>query len=521
MKKIVAALMAVVLLISSAGCSLFGGNSSEEKTSYEKSTNNYSISTSDKKATEAGAKVLAAGGNAVDAAIAASYVLSVVEPYASGMGGSGGMTIYDPKTEKFIFINYFAEAAKSGMQTNLIGVPGFAAGMEKAHKLYGSTDMQELLKYAVEYAEKGFAVSASLASRISDAKSSFTGAAAEIFSNLKEGDTLVQTELANTIKTIASEGAESLYSGSLSKLLTDTAGFTAEDLKAYEAIAGDAVTDKFGTCTIAAATPPFSGITLIQMLKMMDISNIPDPKSQREQFLENFIKIKMSATSDRTSNLADSRFSEKGRNYHTHTDEAYLKKLLKKDVSKSNEEIEYEDTTHLSVTDKNGMVVSCTNTLSRFFGSRVYTGGFFLNNSLRNFSKGVNEYKPGKRPRTYISPSIIKDESGEIYAVGTPGGNVIPTVLSLVISDIQMFETDPQEAVDKMRIFVKSADTIDVETGLDSELIADPYDLGYFVVPYTSNIYFGSINIAGYGGDRGYFAAYDKRRDGYCVAVNN
>lgn len=119
------------------------------------------------------AQVLDAGGNAVDAAVAAAYTLAVVESYASGIGGGGGMLIYDPKTDKYQFLNYLPEAAQSGANYRDIAVPGFVSGMETANELYGSFSMASLMNYAIYYAENGFTVDDALMFRIKNARATF------------------------------------------------------------------------------------------------------------------------------------------------------------------------------------------------------------------------------------------------------------------------------------------------------------------------------------------------------------
>lgn len=135
--------------------------------------NGYSVSTSNIYATMVAAQVLDAGGNAVDAAVAAAYTLAVVESYASGIGGGGGMLIYDPKTDKYQFLNYLPEAAQSGANYRDIAVPGFVSGMETANELYGSFSMASLMNYAIYYAENGFTVDDALMFRIKNARATF------------------------------------------------------------------------------------------------------------------------------------------------------------------------------------------------------------------------------------------------------------------------------------------------------------------------------------------------------------
>lgn len=475
----------------------------------------YSVSSSNRFATEAGARILEAGGNAIDAAIATAYALAVVEPYASGLGGSGAMVIYDPSIDDYKFVNYMSEAAPSGTTYGNICVPGFVSGMQSAYELGATLPLSEILQPAIEYAEKGFEVSDILDTRINTFIPSFADPP-ENFLDVYEGDTLYQPDLAETLKTIASEGSQAFYTGSIAQKIIEQTYFTADDLASYKAIVQEPARGEFAGYSIAAASAPFSGTMLIQMLEMMDILKTPDPDNDAKTYLENMAQIKTITTADRVSYLCDPRFNDKGSQYQSHTSTQYVMDLLGKDYNEYVVDDDQEDTTHFSVIDTNGMAVSCTNTLASFFGARKCVAGVFLNNSLKNFTTGVNAYAPGKRPRSFISPCVIKN-GDLILAAGAPGGKVITYEVGSVVSDILLYGTNPTDAVRKQRIFVNSPTSIVMEIGLDDYgRIVDPRGYGYYITPYNSNQWFGSVNVAMYNKtENTFYSAPDVRRNGY------
>lgn len=543
MKRIISILIVVTIIASTIGYSLQGvfassydsaedissdNNDENEKSSpvsmvptteddYTVINNGYSVSTSDELATMVGVDVLEKGGNAVDAAIAISYALGVLEPYASGIGGGGGMLIYDPEMDSYFFLNYFSTAAPSGAQADSISVPGFVSGLEKAYELYGTMDFSDLLSYAIEYAENGFEVSSELAYRITDYNSYMQGTP---FSDVREGDTLIQTELAQYLKEIDQDGANAFYSGSIASQIQKYTDLTSEDLLSYETKVLQPVVSEVNGYTIASAPAPFSGLTVIQMMKMMELLNVPDPDEDAQTYLSDFVSIKMTAGTIRINTISDPNYSDTSLNYEELLSDDYLLQYLETAKSEYEEDEESIDTTHISVVDSNGMAVSVTNTLSQFWGSKVYAGGFFLGNNLENFSNGINSYEPGKQPRTFTSPTIVTSEDGYVMAIGSPGGNVIPNVITTVLSDILLYGTDPQEAVDKQRVVVQSYDTLMVEAVENVSPLVNIDNSSYYLVWNDNRRKFGSVNIAGYDPESGYFATSDERRSGFGYASN-
>lgn len=519
-KKLISVLIVLILIFSTCSCSKNVINPSDDSSvtgnrdKYDDVPSGYSVSTSNKLASEVGAKVLESGGNAVDAAIAVAYTLSVVEPYASGIGGGGGMLVYDPSAKDYTFFNYMPEAARSGTTANQMGVPGFVAGMQTAADKFGTLQYNELLKYAYDYAENGFEVNEKLEYRINQAGSILNGTP---LYEVESGDILVQHSVAEILKLIIEKGSDEFYRGSIADKIVSGTSLTKSDLASYKTIIDKAVVGTFSDYTIASAPSPYSGVQLIQMLKLMDMYNTPSPEENSSAYFNSFVKFKLATGGDRVSFSCDPAFSSKADEYRTHISDEYLQKLMGYSSNAYKEEEESEDTTHISIVDKNGLTVSMTNTLSSFWGSHVNVNGFFLNNSLRNFSaSGLNACQPGKRGRTFISPAIITNNTnGSIFAIGTPGGNVITTVLAEVIADICLYGDSPKEAINKMRFTVLSDNSLTVETGLRTDLIADPANTGFYIVASNRNEAFGSINLAGYDADNDeFYAVADPRRTG-------
>lgn len=463
----------------------------------------YGVSSSNEIAVNVGMSILDKGGNAVDAAIAISYVLGVVEPYASGIGGGGGMLIYSPNNESIDFYNYRETAPiKSSGKASDVGVPGFVKGMEVVHKDYGTFDLKHLIEPAIYYAEKGFKINKILSDRIYKSRYRLENSKIQHFYKnnqfLDSGDILVQKELANTLRLIQNQGSYIFYNGIISKCINNTTTITAKDLNKYEVIKQQPVYGEYNGYEIISAPPPFSGITLIQILKLYELSS--SSYTNKKSYIDDMKKIVDIAYKDRLGNIADSMFYKK--NYDKLTTNEYIEYLYEKNfnIVKDKYEEEHESTTHFVVMDKDGMLVSCTNTLGNFWGSGIYIEGFFMNDNMKNFSKSnnsPNSYEQGKRPRTFTSPTIIKNEES-IMAIGSPGGNRIPQILAQVIIDNIKFKSNIQDAIDAPRIIFESDNQIKMEESSK----------------FKYNMYFGSVHAIGFNSKMGIYGGTDKRRDG-------
>lgn len=472
----------------------------------------YGVSSSNSIAVEVGMHVLKKGGNAVDAAVAISYVLGVVEPYGSGIGGGGGMMVYSPKenTSKFYDYREYAPTIKNKKTINT-GIPGFVMGMEYIHNIYGKIELENLIDPAISYSKEGFRLNDYLYNRINFSKNKLNKSKLPQFFEgnkpKKIGSIIVQEDLANTLEEIQKYGADSFYNGNISKNLMNLTGWKAKDLTKYTVIENKAIKSKFEDYEIFSAPPPFSGATLIQILKLAEYLDINEYKYDDIKYIKAMSKIMNVAYKDRIKNIGDIKY--KNINYQELVSDEYLNNILNVNEIEEVFEDEHESTTHFVVIDKDGMVVSCTNTLGDFFGSGDYIGGFFLNNTLSNFNykdkNSINSYEVGKRPRTFMAPTIIKKEDF-IMGIGSPGGNRIPQVMAQVIINNLIFKKSLDDSINENRIVFKGTYKITTEAYLGKFKEEKLKKQGYEINLNESTIYYGGIQamvsdkIGVYGG---------------------
>lgn len=512
-----------------SGETALGFNKKETETLSE---NGYGVSANHPLAVDTGMAVLEYGGNAVDAAVAISYVLGVVEPQGSGIGGGGEMIIYNEQDDKRL-VHRYREMAPYSEETKVddFGIPGFVQGMEDIIELEGSLSHGDLLETAIAYAESGIRLNEDLAERLAGAAYRIDKEAASAFFDdgvpLKEGDLLVQTELAETLKTIRDEGADGFYRGDLTEAITENRNVSVTDFEDYETEQMEPVSGEFEGYTIYSAPPPLAGVTLIQMLQMISesIDEFEDKgDSGRIQLLGEITK---QAYEKRLTDIGDPAFEEIAENL---TSIEYAREMLEEiDLDhpfKSDnlndteaEEEDYAHTTHFVVVDEEGTMVSATNTLTNFFGSGDYVHGFFLNNSLSNFSlnpSSINSYKPGKRARSFTAPTILAKED-EMIGIGSPGGRRIPAALSQVLYHFGVEGLSLQEAVDKPRFYMENANVM-IESAFTEETKQRLRDKGYQLIEWQSPHYFGGVQALMWeqleDGEIRIEGAADKRRSG-------
>ena len=482
----------------------------------------YSVSTSCDLATDVGMAVLEAGGNAVDAAVAVSYALAVTEPYASGLGGSGGLLLYDQKTGECVFYDYRACAGSVKSSDDKIGVPGFVAGLEAVYLDYGTVPFAELIQPAIDFAEDGFPVSAQMSDRISGEKAILTDCGflhKEDGSLLTQGDTLRQTQLAQVLREVQTGGAQAFYHGWIAADIAENTSLTEDDLAAYRVYKRDAVQGSFEGYTVYGANAPLSGVTLIQMLELAELIDIADPIASPDSYLADLQQITALAYGIRTTTICDPDFAQIDE--QSLVSPSFIRNLLGSNYDQEDYDSDYEspETTSFTIIDSDGLVVSATNTLTHYWGTGIAVDGIFMNNTNSNFSSsGLNKYKPGKRSRTFTAPTIIVGEDGSVMAIGTPGGNNIPSRLFCVLLDILKFGMDPQEAVLKPAIMYRNG-TLTMEVGVDSwfdvSAAEEPIDWK------SDGAWWGSVSVSGYSEEAGTYAAYDPRRGATKVGVYN
>lgn len=452
----------------------------------------YGVSASHPLAVDEGMKILQQGGNAIDAAIVISYMLGVVEPYASGLGGGGGMLILNEHGESN-FIDYREIAPSQTNITGDTGIPGFVAGMEFAHKKYGSIKMSELLKPSIYYAENGFEVDDILSSRLAGAYHRIYSEKLNIFypdgNPIHKGQKFIQKKLSNTLKHIQEKGTSAFYQGDIAKELNKMTNIPLRDINKYQVEERKPVIGQYCGYTVYTAPPPFSGVTLLQMLKQTEFTDTYSSANNLEAYIKKMGEITKASYQDRIQTIGDPKFSQ----MHSKKwiSNQYLSRLIKKENILPLEE-EHESTTHFVVMDKYGTVVSVTNTLSNFFGTGAYMEGFFLNNQLANFSNSPNQIEPGKRARTFMAPTILKKKGKEIIGIGSPGGNRIPQILTLVLDKYFHRNSALQDTVDESR-FIFEKNYLYTENVLPFNVQKNLEEDGYSVMYKDSPVFYGGV----------------------------
>ncbi|MGN6195056.1 MAG: gamma-glutamyltransferase [Ginsengibacter sp.] len=480
-------------------------------------------------ASEVGVMILKEGGNAVDAAIATQLALAVVHPSAGNIGG-GGFTIIHLNNGQNISIDYREMApgkafrdmyldSNGNPQMNLSqesplasGVPGSVAGIFECMK-YAKLPFKKLIQPAIDLAEKGFVLAPGEASSLNYSKNYFLkmNKVVPVFvknTPWKTGDTLVQKDLANTLKRIRDNGAKGFYEGETARLIAeqmkkDNGIITEEDLKNYKAKNREPIVfDYKGNTVVTMPLPSSGGIILEQMLKMSAMENIGDMKYGTLQSVQLMTEVERRAFADRAKYLGDPDFVKVP--VKTLVSDEYLKKRMsdynpsKAGNSKDIKEgyiAEGEETTHFDVLDKDGNAVSVTTTLNGGFGCGIVVAGagFLLNNEMDDFSvkpgvpnmfgavgQEANAIAPGKRMLSSMTPTIVLKNNQPWIVVGTPGGTTIPTSVYQTIVDIIDFKMSPDEAVNFPKFHHQwLPDEIFVERDFDKKVVEQLKAMGY------------------------------------------
>jgi gamma-glutamyltranspeptidase / glutathione hydrolase len=449
-------------------------------------------------ASQVGLSVLKQGGNAVDAAIATQLALAVVYPGAGNLGGGGFMVARlqngqvvsldyrekaPGKASRDMYINQKGEADTDKSQNGHLaaGVPGTVAGLFASMK-YAKLPFTKLVQPAIELAEKGFVITEAEARSLNNTREEFVkyNTVQPAFVKAvpwKAGDTLVQKELAATLKRIRDKGQKGFYEGKTAELIVaemqrGNGIITLEDLKAYQAKWRTPMQFTYkGHNIITMPLPSSGGIMLPQMLKMVEKEPLQQYGFHSLQSVQLMTEVERRAYADRAKHLGDADFYKVP--VKTLISEAYLKERMRDyvaDKAGNSKDVqagvvqESEETTHLGVYDKNGNAVAVTTTLNGGYGSRTVVGGagFLLNNEMDDFSvkPGVpnmygavgaeaNAIAPGKRMLSSMTPTIVLRNNKPFLVVGTPGGTTIPTSVFQTLVNIIDFGLTTEEAVNK------------------------------------------------------------------------
>ena len=455
-------------------------------------------------AAEAGMAVLRRGGSAIDAAIAVEAMLSLVEPQSSGLGGGGFLTHYDARTrnvavydgretapagatpDMFLDDNGdplpFAQAVLSGRAT---GVPGIVRAFELAHREHGTLAWSDLFGDAERTAREGFVVSTRLGRMIAgnypqngapDVRAYFSRPDGTL---LQPGDRLRNPAYAEFLRRLASRGADALYRGAVAERIVARVragplpgAMSLDDLAGYRAVRREPVCRTYRVTLICVPPPPSSGVGLLQLLAILERTDIAarGPDDPQAWFL--FAEASRLMYADRDRYVGDSAFVAVP--VDGLLDPSYVASRARligsraaappvagtppgAPVAALDATREPAGTTHFVIGDAQGNVVSVTATVESIFGSGRMVDGFFLNNQMTDFSfqprdaqgrPAANAVAPGKRPRSSMTPLVMLGGDGRLVgALGSPGGNAILAYVAKGVIGVLDWGLPMQEAI--------------------------------------------------------------------------
>jgi gamma-glutamyltranspeptidase / glutathione hydrolase len=478
-------------------------------------------------AVDAGMMILEQGGTAADAAVAAAFASGVAEPFTSGLGGGGAALVLEQDGDPRAYDYREVVADDGAIPASNTGVPGFVAGMERLRVEHGALPLAELLGPAIELAE-GTTVSELVAERLAgDAGALPVPQLPHLYPDgapLSAGDQLVQAELADTLRTIAEHGAEVFYEGDIAETLASAVeGLDASSLAGYEVQSTPPPAGRVGDLEVIGAAPPLPGTSLIQQLQIAEAMGIAELEPNSADAVHILASAWRVALAHQEWDLGDPAFVDvpvdelvdPDRNAALASD-LDLASLPPVDPDQPRGGIA-PNTTHITVVDDAGTMVSMTNTITNFWGSRQYVAGFFLNDHLRRFDHGrgeANQPEAGKRPVTWSLPVIVADREGRpVLGLGSPGGVRIPNVLASAITRWGLQGQVLGEVVEGPRFHVEGT-ALEVEEGL-AGLGADLRSRGWSEVTQpASRLHFGSIQALEIDYEQGELrGATDARRE--------
>ena len=500
-------------------------------------SNNGMVSTQHFLATRVGEKILNKGGNAYDASIAIAFTLAVVLPRAGNIGGGGFMVMYDQETKKPYSIDYREKApllSTKDMYLNQdgsfndqmlstfgylsIGVPGTVAGLWDVHKKFGSLPWSVLLEDAINLAEKGFEITPFLADILFkyNEKLSFFDETKNIFQASYpdfKGELLIQTDLSKTLKIISEKGRDGFYKGSvankIAKAMKDNNGLiTKSDLENYNPVWRKPLISQYrGNNVITMGPPSSGGLHIIQMLNILENYDLKEMNHNSKDYINLLTEVMKYAYSDRSKYLGDPDFYDVP--VEKITSKQYGKRIFNDiEIGQSKPvgevkpgmylETESHETTHFSVADADGNIVSSTYTLNSTFGSGVVIGGtgIVMNNEMDDFSAApgipnqfnllgaeANEIAPNKRPLSSMTPTIVMKNNELFFTTGSPGGSrIISAVLQSILNIID-FDMNLEETTKARRIHHQwFPDILEVEYSLDNKIRKELEDMNYSIV---------------------------------------
>jgi gamma-glutamyltranspeptidase/glutathione hydrolase len=465
--------------------------------------NNGAVTSGSLLASEVGVEIMKQGGNAIDAAVATGFALAVTHPSAGNIGGGSFILFQNAKGESFALDAREVAPLKAtrdmyqdekgnlvkglSTQTHLAsGVPGTVDGYLKLHDRFGKLSREKVLTPAIRLAQKGFKIDQALAAELKGERDNFNISQASLKKftrngrSFEEGYLWKQPDLAKTLKRIAKDGRAGFYEGETAQYIVNEMNngrgiISKEDLKSYQSVWREPLKGSFNGAQIVAMPPSSSGgVLIIQMLNMLESIDLSKLEWGSADYIHLLIEAERRAYADRAEHLGDTDFYD-----------VPLAKLMDKEYAKTrfksfqpkrasdSESIgpgswpkESTDTTHFSVADAEGNVVSITTTLNFSYGNKITVSGagFLLNNEMDDFSTkpGVanaygllgseaNEVQPKKRMLSSMSPTIVNKDGKALLVTGSPGGSTIITSTLQVMLNVLLFDMDIAKAVEAPR----------------------------------------------------------------------
>lgn len=491
------------------------------------------VVTAHPEASEIGNKILQSGGNAIDASVAVEFALAVCYPTAGNIGGGGFMVIRlnDGTTDAIdyretaplkagrdMFLDVEGNVIENSSLTShlAVGIPGTVDGMINVHAKYGSLPFNELIQPAINLAEKGFPVTEMQAQQLNNLKEEFLrlNPVAPAFvkdTEWEAGDTLIQSDLAKTLRLIRDNGREGFYSGEtaeriISEMRRGNGLISYEDLLNYSSFWREPVKGTYKDYSIVSIGPPSSGgVALLQLLKMVEPFDIKNSGWQTAETIHLMAEAERRVYADRSEYLGDPDFYNVPlNNLLNHNYLAERMKDFNPEQATPSSIVypgdlvfgESMETTHYSVVDKDRNAVAATTTINNSYGSRIVVegAGFILNNEMDDFSikpgfpnmygligGEANSIEPGKRMLSSMTPTILSKDDKLLMVVGSPGGSTIITSVFQTILNVTEHQMSMQEAVSAARFHHQwMPDEIVYEiNGIDSLVIQTLKKMGH------------------------------------------
>lgn len=449
----------------------------------------------------------------------------------------------------------FSERVQSGRS---VGVPGTLKGLETALDKWGTMPLDELIQPSIEMAEEGVKVNWVLANAIANNQAKLSRSAAkDVFMPegklLEEGDLLVQEDLAKTFRLISEQGVDVLYDGEIGEALAEVvqdfdSSMTTDDLKNYDVTHDTPVWGNYRGYDIASMPPPSSGgLTVLQLLEMFEEVDLTQYDVQSPEKYHYMAEAMHLAYADRGAYMGDPEYVDVPEEGLLHPN--YISKRVETiDPEKANPDVqpgdpwEYEDsepmgvveqvddkvngeTTHYTVADQWGNLVSNTTTIEQLFGSGIMIPGYgvMLNNELTDFDAipgGSNEIQPNKRPLSSMTPSILFKDNKPFMTVGSPGGTTIITSVVQTIVNVAGYGMDLKDAIEEPRIYSNKYPSIRWEHGVPDDVRKELKQMGHSWESNPREI--GNVNSILLDAEKGlYIGAADSTREGVAIGVSS